>query len=84
MGIESIIVLLLVGAVAGWLAGKIVSGYGYGLIGNVVVGILGAFIASWILPRLGIGIGGGILASIIHATIGAVILLALLRVVRKA
>ena len=84
MGIESIIVLLLVGAVAGWLAGKIVSGYGYGLIGNVVVGILGAFIASWILPRLGIGIGGGIVASIIHATIGAVILLALLRVVRKA
>jgi len=84
MGIESIIVLLLVGAVAGWLAGKIVSGYGYGLIGNVVVGILGAFIASWILPRLGIGIGGGILASIIHATIGAVILLALLRVVKRA
>lgn len=84
MGIESIIVLLLVGAVAGWLAGKIVSGYGYGLIGNVVVGILGAFIASWVLPRLGIGVGGGIVASIIHATIGAVILLALLRVVRKA
>lgn len=84
MGIESIIVLLLVGAVAGWLAGKIVSGYGYGLIGNVVVGILGAFIASWVLPRLGIGVGGGILASIIHATIGAVILLALLRVVKRA
>jgi uncharacterized membrane protein YeaQ/YmgE (transglycosylase-associated protein family) len=84
MGIESVIVLLLVGAVAGWLAGKIVSGFGFGLVGNIVVGILGAFIASWILPRLGIGIGGGILASIIHATVGAVILLALLRVVKKA
>jgi uncharacterized membrane protein YeaQ/YmgE (transglycosylase-associated protein family) len=84
MGIESVIVLLLVGAVAGWLAGKIVSGFGFGLVGNIVVGILGAFIASWILPRLGIGIGGGIVASIIHATIGAVILLALLRVVKKA
>jgi uncharacterized membrane protein YeaQ/YmgE (transglycosylase-associated protein family) len=84
MGIESVIVLLLVGAVAGWLAGKIVSGFGFGLVGNIVVGILGAFIASWILPRLGIGVGGGILASIIHATIGAVILLALLRVVKKA
>jgi uncharacterized membrane protein YeaQ/YmgE (transglycosylase-associated protein family) len=84
MGIESVIVLLLVGAVAGWLAGKIVSGFGFGLVGNIVVGTLGAFIASWILPRLGIGIGGGILASIIHATIGAVILLALLRVVKKA
>lgn len=84
MGIESVIVLLLVGAVAGWLAGKIVSGFGFGLVGNIVVGILGAFIASWILPRLGIGVGGGIVASIIHATIGAVILLALLRVVKKA
>lgn len=84
MGIESIIILLLVGAIAGWLAGQIVSGYGFGLVGNIVVGILGAFIASWILPRIGLGIGGGILAAIIHATLGAVILLALLRVIRKA
>jgi uncharacterized membrane protein YeaQ/YmgE (transglycosylase-associated protein family) len=84
MGIESIVILLIVGAVAGWLAGQIVSGYGFGLIGNIVVGIVGAFIASMILPRIGLGMGGGILAAIVHATIGAVILLALLKVVKRA
>lgn len=84
MGIESILVLLIIGAVAGWLAGQIVSGYGFGLIGNIVVGIVGAFLASLILPRIGLAMGGGILAAIIHATIGAVILLALLRVIRRA
>ncbi len=84
MGIESIVILLIIGAVAGWLAGQIVSGYGFGLIGNIVVGIVGAFIASMILPRIGLGMGGGILAAIVHATIGAVILLALLKVVKRA
>ncbi|MBL4928493.1 GlsB/YeaQ/YmgE family stress response membrane protein [Fuscibacter oryzae] len=84
MGIESIIILLVIGAVAGWLAGQIVSGFGFGLIGNIVVGIVGAFIATLILPRIGLGFGGGILASIIHATIGAVILLVLLKVIKRA
>lgn len=84
MGIESIVILLIIGAVAGWLAGQIVSGYGFGLIGNIVVGIVGAFIASMILPRIGLGMGGGILAAIVHATIGAVILLALLKVIKRA
>lgn len=84
MGIESIVILLIVGAVAGWLAGQIVSGYGFGLVGNIVVGIVGAFIAALILPRIGLGMGGGILAAIVHATIGAVILLALLKVVKRA
>ena len=54
MAIESLIVWLIVGGVAGWLAGLIVKGYGFGLIGNIVVGIVGAFIAGWLLPRLGI------------------------------
>lgn len=84
MGIESIIILLVIGAVAGWLAGQIVSGFGFGLIGNIVVGIVGAFVASLILPKIGLGFGGGILASILHATIGAVILLVLLKVVKRA
>ncbi|NGM45263.1 GlsB/YeaQ/YmgE family stress response membrane protein [Rhodobacter sp. SGA-6-6] len=84
MGIESIIILIIVGAVAGWLAGQIVSGYGFGLIGNIAVGIVGAFIAGLILPRIGLSLGGGWLAAIIHATIGAVILLALLKVVKRA
>lgn len=84
MGIESILILLLVGAIAGWLAGQIVSGYGFGLIGNIAVGIVGAFIAGLVLPRIGLTLGGGLIGTIIHATIGAVILLALLRVVKRA
>ena len=78
MTTESLIVWLIVGGVAGWLAGLVVKGYGFGLIGNIVVGIVGAFIAGWLLPRLGIVIGGGIIASIINALIGAIILLVII------
>jgi uncharacterized membrane protein YeaQ/YmgE (transglycosylase-associated protein family) len=84
MGLESILIFLLIGAIAGWLAGLIVSGFGFGLFGNIVVGIIGAFIAGFLFPRLGFSIGGGILAAIIHATIGAIILLVLIRVVKRA
>jgi uncharacterized membrane protein YeaQ/YmgE (transglycosylase-associated protein family) len=84
MGIESLIVFLIVGAVAGWLAGLLVKGYGFGLIGNIVVGIVGALIAGWLFPALGLQLGSGILAAIIHSTIGAVILLVLLRLVKQA
>ncbi|MCA0277136.1 MAG: GlsB/YeaQ/YmgE family stress response membrane protein [Proteobacteria bacterium] len=84
MGIESLIIFLIIGAVAGWLAGQLVKGYGFGLIGNVVVGIVGALIAGWLFPALGISLGSGIIAAIIHATIGAVILLVLLRLVKQA
>lgn len=83
MGIESIIILIVIGAIAGWLAGQIVSGYGFGLIGNIAVGIVGAFIAGLILPRIGLTLGGGWLAAIIHATIGAVILLLLIRLIKR-
>jgi len=88
MGITGLIIILLIGAGAGWLAGQIVKGFGFGLLGNIVVGIVGAFVASLVLPAIGIGGGagpdGGILWSIIHATIGAVILLVLIKLVRKA
>lgn len=84
MGIESIIVMLIVGAVAGWLAGLIVKGFGFGLLGNIVVGIIGALIAGFVLPRIGIAIGGGIIAAIINSTIGAVILLVIIRLVKRA
>ncbi|MFZ1726678.1 MAG: GlsB/YeaQ/YmgE family stress response membrane protein [Albidovulum sp.] len=84
MALESLLVILLIGAVAGWLAGLIVKGYGYGLLGNIVVGIVGAFVAGLILPRVGLSIGSGIAGSIIHATIGAVILLFLIRLVKRA
>jgi uncharacterized membrane protein YeaQ/YmgE (transglycosylase-associated protein family) len=84
MGIESLLIFLIIGAIAGWLAGLIVSGFGFGLLGNIIVGIIGAFIAGWLFPRLGFAIGGGILASIINATIGAVILLVLVKVLKRA
>ena len=60
------------------------SGYGFGLIGNVVVGIVGAFVAGQIFLRIGFGLGGGVIAQVLHATLGAVILLALIRLVKKA
>nr|WP_275592413.1 GlsB/YeaQ/YmgE family stress response membrane protein [Aquamicrobium sp. NLF2-7] len=62
----------------------IVKGYGFGLLGNIVVGIVGAFIAGWLLPKVGIFIGGGVIANIINALIGAIILLLLIRVVKSA
>lgn len=82
MGIESLFVFLIVGAIAGWLAGVLVKGGGFGLIGNIVVGIVGAFIAGLLLPRLGFGVGGGFFWAILHATIGAIILLVLIRIIR--
>ena len=83
MSIESIIIFLIVGAVAGWLAGLVVKGRGFGLVGDIIIGIIGALIAGWLLPRLGIYIGGGIIGQVIEAFIGAVILLIILRLVRR-
>ncbi|HVR55778.1 MAG TPA: GlsB/YeaQ/YmgE family stress response membrane protein [Pseudolabrys sp.] len=84
MSLEALIVLIIVGAIAGWLAGIIVKGMGFGLIGNIIVGIVGAFIGSWLLGYLGVHIGGGFLGSIINATIGAVILLFVISLVKRA
>ena len=78
-----IVIWLLVGAVAGWLAGMIVKGYGFGLVGNMVVGVIGSLIAGWLLPRLGVFIGFGIIAEIINAVIGAVILLAIIGLISR-
>ena len=83
MTLEALLIILVIGAVAGWLAGQIVRGMGFGLIGNIVVGIVGAFIAGWLLPRIGIVIGGGMIGSIINATIGAVVLLVILGLIRR-
>jgi uncharacterized membrane protein YeaQ/YmgE (transglycosylase-associated protein family) len=79
---ESIIVILFVGLIAGWLAGKIVRGTGFGLIGDILVGIAGALVASFLFPKLGIRIGTGLLSEIIYSAIGAVILLLIVRLVR--
>jgi uncharacterized membrane protein YeaQ/YmgE (transglycosylase-associated protein family) len=83
MDLQGLLILLIVGAIAGWLAGVIMKGYGFGLIGNIIVGIVGAVIAGWLLPRLGIYIGGGIVGSIINAVIGAVILLFVIGLIRR-
>jgi uncharacterized membrane protein YeaQ/YmgE (transglycosylase-associated protein family) len=79
---ESLLVIIIVGLVAGWLAGKLVRGAGFGLIGDIVIGIIGALIGDWLLPRLGIHLGSGIVMAIINATIGAVLLLLLISLVR--
>jgi uncharacterized membrane protein YeaQ/YmgE (transglycosylase-associated protein family) len=82
MNPKSLIIWLIVGAVAGWLAGMVVKGGGYGLIGNVIVGIVGGLIAGWLLPHLGVVIGGGIIGAIINSFIGAVLLLVILRLIK--
>jgi uncharacterized membrane protein YeaQ/YmgE (transglycosylase-associated protein family) len=79
---EGLLIVLLVGVIAGWLAGKIIQGAGFGLIGDLIVGILGALVGSWLLPRLGIHLGVGLVVQIANATIGAVILLLVIRLLR--
>jgi uncharacterized membrane protein YeaQ/YmgE (transglycosylase-associated protein family) len=79
---ESLIVILFVGLVAGWLAGKVVRGTGFGIIGDIIVGIIGAFISSWLFPRLGFHLGTGIASEIIYSAIGAIILLLIVRLIR--
>lgn len=84
MATQGIIMWLVIGAVAGWLAGTLVKGGGFGLIGDIVVGIVGAFIGGWLAGVLGISIGGGLIASILTATAGAVILILILRMIKRA
>jgi uncharacterized membrane protein YeaQ/YmgE (transglycosylase-associated protein family) len=80
---ESILVILFVGLVAGWLAGKIVRGTGYGIIGDILVGIGGALVASLLFPKIGIHLGSGLVSEIIYSAIGAIILLLVVRLVRR-
>jgi uncharacterized membrane protein YeaQ/YmgE (transglycosylase-associated protein family) len=82
---ESLVIFLVVGIVAGFLAGVLVRGYGLGLVGNLVVGVVGAFLAGWLLPRLGVAfsVGSPLVTSIVYATIGAVVLLVLIGLVRR-
>jgi uncharacterized membrane protein YeaQ/YmgE (transglycosylase-associated protein family) len=74
---------LVVGIVAGWLAGLLVKGGGFGVIGDLVVGVIGAVLGGWLFSTLGASAGGGLLGSIIVATVGAVVLLFIVRVVRR-
>ena len=79
----SILAALLIGAIAGWLAGLIVRGAGFGLIDNIVVGIIGALVAGWLLPKLNVTLASGTLGSILDATVGAVIVLVVLSLIRR-
>ena len=79
-----ILAALIIGAIAGWLAGLIVRGAGFGLIGNMVVGIIGALVAGWLLPQLHIELASGTVGAILNATIGAIIVLVVLSLVRRA
>ncbi len=83
MQVEALLILLLIGAVAGFLAGMIVKGYGFGVVGNIIVGIVGAVFGGWLLPQLGLFTGGDLIGQIITATIGAVVLLILIGFVRR-
>jgi uncharacterized membrane protein YeaQ/YmgE (transglycosylase-associated protein family) len=80
---HGIIAWLIIGIIAGWLAGKIVEGAGFGLIVDIIVGIVGAFIGGWLAGLVGLNIGGGLISSIIVAVIGAVILLIVVRLIKR-
>ncbi len=84
MGVESLLIFLLIGAIAGWLAGIVVRGGGFGLIGDIVVGVIGSFIGGWLFGLLHIAAcGSGFLGSVVGAFVGAVALLLILRLVRR-
>ncbi len=81
---ESLLVIIIVGVVAGWLAGKLVRGTGFGIIGDLLVGVVGAFIGNALLPRLGIHMGSGVVSAVVNATLGAVALLLVIGLFRGA
>ena len=81
---DNLIFTLIIGAVSGWLAGRIRQGYGFGLPGNIVVGIIGAFIGSRLFRQIGISLGSGLLSHILTSVIGALVLLFLIGLVGKS
>ncbi len=83
MDITSLVIFLAIGAVAGWLAGTITKGGGFGLVGDIIIGIIGAVIGGWLFGMMGIT-AGGLIGAIITATVGAVVLLFIIRLVKKA
>jgi uncharacterized membrane protein YeaQ/YmgE (transglycosylase-associated protein family) len=84
MSAEILVVWILIGALAGYLAGLIVRGFGFGVIGNIVIGILGAILGGWLFGAAGLVILPGILNAILTATIGAVVLLLIVRLIKRA
>ena len=83
MSLESLIWFLLIGLIAGWLAGKVMRGGGFGIVGDMIVGVIGAFLGGWLFGLLGIH-AGGLIGSIVTAFVGAVVLILLLRLIKRA
>jgi uncharacterized membrane protein YeaQ/YmgE (transglycosylase-associated protein family) len=77
----NIILILIVGAIAGWLGNLLLKGSGYGLIGNMVIGILGSFVGYWLLGKLGFSFGGGLLGAILTGAVGAIVILVILQII---
>ena len=84
MDVNALLLALLIGAVAGWFAGQLLQGTGFGLLGDIFVGIVGALVATAVFPTLGLNLGRGIIAATMAATLGAVILLLIVRLIRQA
>jgi len=81
---NGLIWFLIIGAIAGWLAGQFMKGRGFGLLGDIIVGIIGAFLGGWLFSTFGVSLGGGLIGSLIVAFIGAVVLLFLVRLIKRA
>ena len=80
---DGLVYWVVVGLIAGWLAGVVMKGGGYGIVVDIVLGILGAIVGGWIFSMLGIGAGGGLVGGIVVAFIGAVVLVAITRAVKR-
>ncbi len=83
MDLEQFLILLLIGAIAGWLAGLMVKGGGFGILGNIIIGILGAIFGGWLFSVLGISVGNEWVGSLVTATVGAVVLVFLLCLIKR-
>jgi uncharacterized membrane protein YeaQ/YmgE (transglycosylase-associated protein family) len=79
---DSLLIIMVVGLMAGWLAGEIVQGTGFGIVGDLLIGIAGAFVGNWLLPQLGLHLGSSMISAIINAAIGALLLLLVIRLIR--
>jgi uncharacterized membrane protein YeaQ/YmgE (transglycosylase-associated protein family) len=84
MDARGIIIWLIIGAIAGWLAGTLLRGGGFGLIGDIIVGIIGAVLGGWLAGVLGLHLASGVVSAIITATVGAIILILVVRVIKRA
>lgn len=84
MGVSNLVLFVIVGIVAGWLAGRLMKGGGFGLLGNLVIGAIGAFLGGWLFRFLGVSIGHGLLGSLVTAVVGAVVLIYGLRLLKRA